>query len=104
MNTLVDDFNDCLIRYSIDNGFELYFEQSCLHNDVCTETIGFTVYGNKKPIKDNVIDLFNQMGFDLLSHNFKFYDETDILADAFKFDITKDELYELIAVLKLKGY
>ena len=105
MNVIVlDEFNDCLLKYSMDNGFDLYFGQSCLHNDLYTESIEFSVYSNKKPIKDNLIILFNQIGFDLLSHNVKFYDKTDILLDAFKFDITKDEIYELMAILKLKGY
>ena len=55
-------------------------------------------------VKIFLIDLFKQIGFDLVSHNFKFSGETYILPTTFKFDITKDEMLELLAVLKLKGY
>lgn len=104
MFTLIDQLNDCLIQYFKSNGVSLYFEGSCLHNDMHTETIEFSVYSDKKPIKDFLINLFNQIGFDVISHNFKFNGETHILATIIKFDITKDEMYELLAVLKLKGY
>ncbi len=104
MHTLIDQFNDCLIPYFKSNGIFLFFEESLLHDDLCTETIEFSAYSDQKPIRDFLIDLFKQIGFDLVSHNFKFSGETYILATTFKFDITKDEMYELLAVLKLKGY
>lgn len=109
MLTLIDKLNDCLIQYFKSNGVSLFFEGSCLHNDMHTETIEFSVYSDKKPIKDFLINLFNQIGFDVVSHNFKFNSKNHILTISIKFefirfDITKDEMYELLAVLKLKGY
>ena len=104
MHTLIDQFNNCLIPYFKSNDVFLFFQGSLLHDDLCTETIEFDAYSNRKPIRDFLIDLFKQIGFDLVSHNFKFSGETYILPTTFKFAITKDEMYELIALLKLKGY
>lgn len=104
MLTLIDQLTDCLIQYFKSNGVILYFESSCLHNDMHTETIEFSVYSDKILIRDFLIDLFNQIGFDVASHKFKFNGETNIFATTIKFDINKDEMYELLAVLKLKGY
>lgn len=109
MLTLINQLTDCLIQYFKNNGVSLYFEGSCLHNDIYTETIEFSVYSDKILIRDFLIDLFNQIGFDLVSHNFKFNPEDPISIilikfELIRFDINKDEMYELLAVLKLKGY
>lgn len=104
MHTLIDEFHICLKNYSADNGMYIQFKQSCLRNDLLTETVELAAYGNQIRIIKILCDGFRQIGFDIVSHNFIICRESSLTTVIFEFDITKNELYELLAVLKLKGY
>ena len=104
MHTLIDQFNNCLIPYFKSNDVFLFFQGSLLHDDLCTETIEFAAYGNQIRIVNILSDGFRQIGFDLKSHKFIICRESSLTTIIFKFDITKNEMLELLAVLKLKGY
>ena len=101
---MIDEFHISLENYLADNGIYLQFNQSCLRNDLLTETVEFAAYGNQIRIVNILSDGFRQIGFDLKSHKFIICRESSLTTIIFKFDITKDEMLELLAVLKLKGY
>ena len=104
MHILIDEFHICLENYLADNGIYLQFKQSCFRNDLLTETVEFAAYGNQIRIVNILSDGFRQIGFDLGSHKFIICRESSLTTIIFKLDITKDEMLELLAVLKLKGY